>query len=228
MIPSEKSDATLAAKRQELMDKLLAKGDARAGRDDAIRPRATSAAVPLSFAQERLWFLDQFQPASPAYNIPMALRFTQPLNRDVLQRALDELVSRHESLRTTFTVADNRPVQVIEPQTSIRVRFTDLRGLSAEERAIETRRITAIENVHPFDLTQGPLLRAQLLRLGDAEDLLLVTLHHIVADGWSVGIFFQELNALYVAYLDGTQRRARSAPGRRFRQTSRRRRCDAA
>ena len=168
-----------------------------------IRPAARDGDPPLSFAQQRLWFLDQMEPGSPAYNIHRAIRLTGRLEVGALERALNEIARRHESLRATFTVRDGRPLQVIAPPVPLPLPVTDLRALPGDEAEAEARRLAEAEAHRPFDLAQGPLLRADLLRLGDGEHLLLLTMHHIVSDGWSMGVLLRELAALYSAFLAG-------------------------
>ena len=156
----------------------------------------------LSFAQQRLWFLAQLEGASEAYHIAGGLRLVGDLDRAALQRALDRIVARHEALRTAFSQIDGRPVQVIGPaETGFLLAEEDLR-YEAEPQA-ELRRLVAEEARRPFDLEAGPLIRGRLARLGDEEHALLVTMHHIVSDGWSMGILVNELSRLYRSYSRG-------------------------
>ncbi|MBV9122341.1 MAG: amino acid adenylation domain-containing protein, partial [Planctomycetes bacterium] len=157
----------------------------------------------LSFAQQRLWFLDQWEPGSPLYNIPTAMRLSGPLNRGALEQALQEMVRRHESLRTIFTTRDGQPLQVIQPELDLPVQVVDLGSFPEAERESEVLRLAQEEARRPFDLEQGPLLRATLLCLGAEEHVLLLTLHHIITDGWSVGILNREVAALYEALAAG-------------------------
>ncbi|MGH3685478.1 MAG: condensation domain-containing protein, partial [Pseudonocardiaceae bacterium] len=158
----------------------------------------------LSFAQQRLWFLDQLMPGNVAYNLPVAFRLRGALDVAVLSRALDEIVARHEVLRTTFPTVGGQPVQVVAPPSvGARLAVTDLRGVDPAEREATTARLAAAEATQAFDLASGPLLRVGLVRLGDDEQVLLLTLHHIITDGWSQGVFFTELGALYDAFLRG-------------------------
>ena len=159
--------------------------------------------LPLSFAQERLWFLDQLELGSTAYNIPVAYSLKGPLDVDALKWSLDEIVRRHEVLRTTFEVVDGRPVQVIAMNLRLALPVADLRELPEAERETEVRRLHTEEAQQPFDLAQGPLLRVTLLRLGEEEHVLLLTMHHIVSDGWSMGIINRELSVLYEAFSAG-------------------------
>ncbi len=164
---------------------------------------------PASSGQRRLWFIDRLEPGSPLYNIPLALRLTGGLDEPALAAALAEIVRRHEALRTTFDVEDDEPVQVVAPPGAFHVETIDLAAMPAAERREEARRLAAAEAARPFDLERGPLLRATLLRLGGEvpEHHLLLTLHHIVADGWSLSVLAQELSALYAA-----RRGRRSSP----------------
>lgn len=158
---------------------------------------------PASFAQQRLWFLDQFEPGSPFYNIPTAVRLIGQLDRQVLQRCLNEIVRRHEALRTTFTMMDGNPVQVIHPSQKISLPLIDLRDFPADQRQAEAMRLANLEARSPFDLSVGPLIRVVLIQTADQEHVVLVTMHHIVSDGWSIGVFIYELSMLYAAFTAG-------------------------
>ncbi|WP_338270553.1 SDR family NAD(P)-dependent oxidoreductase, partial [Corallococcus caeni] len=176
----------------------------KASTPGSIRPREQGAsALPLSFAQERLWFIDQLLPDSPLYVIPLAVRLTGALDVTALTHSLRTVVQRHEGLRTTFQLVDGRPVQVIAPDQDVPLPLTDLRSLSADARATEMARHTQDFALRPFDLKQGPLLRSCLLRLADDSHLWLLSMHHVVADGWSLGVLIQEVATLYAAALRG-------------------------
>ncbi|HVR96883.1 MAG TPA: amino acid adenylation domain-containing protein, partial [Thermoanaerobaculia bacterium] len=165
-----------------------------------IPPRgAVSGPFPLSFSQERLWLLDQLEPGSPAYNIPIALRLAGDLDVRALWGSYAALVRRHESLRTRFAVWDGNPVQVIDPPGLPPLPLVDLGGLPAELHETEARERAEAESLRPFDLQNGPLCRCVLFRLAGGDHLLLANLHHIVSDGWSTGIFARELGAFYTA-----------------------------
>ncbi len=168
-----------------------------------ITPLPDGAAIPLSFAQQRLWFLDQFEPGSPFYNVPAAVRLTGALHRPALEQSLNEIVRRHEVLRTTFATKDGIPVPQVAAELTIPVPVVDLRGLPPEQREPEAMRLAAEEARRPFNLATGPLVRAKLLQLGDDDHIALVTMHHIVSDGWSVEVFIRELAALYEAFSAG-------------------------
>ncbi|MGA3164142.1 MAG: amino acid adenylation domain-containing protein [Verrucomicrobiota bacterium] len=168
-----------------------------------ILPVPRNGDLALSFAQQRLWFFDQLEPGLSAYNIPAAVRLKGPLNLAALEQSLNEIVKRHESLRTTFGKVEGRPTQVIAPSLTIKLPVVDLRKLPASERETEVRRWVTAEAQRPFDLSQGPLVRGTVLRLGDEEHVGLLTMHHIVSDGWSTGILVREMATLYVAFCAG-------------------------
>ena len=168
-----------------------------------FRTENRSARMPLSFAQQRLWFLDSLSPGSPAYNIPTATRLLGLLDAPALGRALRELVRRHEVLRTTFAAAEGEPEQIVAADSPFRLESVDLRSLPADSREPEARRLAAAEAARPFDLSRDPMLRALLLRLGDTEHAFVLTLHHIAADGWSMAILWRELAVLYGAFAAG-------------------------
>ncbi len=156
----------------------------------------------LSFAQQRLWFLDQWEQGSSFYNMPIALLLTGQLDTKALERSLNEIVQRHEALRTTFVAMEGRPVQVIAPVLSLPLSVVDLSWLSEGEQEAERRRLVSAEAQWPFDLSRGPLIRNTLLRLAEEAHVLLLTLHHSVSDGWSIGVLFRELAALYDAHVN--------------------------
>jgi len=183
----------------------LAAAVAAARRDAAAEPAPPVARaprdglLPLSFAQERLWFLDQWMPDSPAYTIAAAVRLEGRLDAGALAAALAAIVRRHEALRTTFTAAGGRPVQIVHETAGVPLPVVDLAGLGAAAREGSAAALAAAEARRPFELARGPLLRTRLLRLAAGEHVLVVCLHHIVADGWSLGILIAELGALYGA-----------------------------
>jgi len=168
-----------------------------------ILPVPRDGNLPLSFAQARLWFLAQLEPDSPAYNIPAAFRLTGLLNVTALSQSLSEIVRRHEVLRTTFPSVDGQPKQVISLDTALTLPVIDLRELPPDQGLSEAQRLATEEAQESFDLATGPLFRVKLLRLEEAEYMLLVTMHHIVYDGWSHDIFLRELAALYDAFSSG-------------------------
>src|SRR5271166_3308315 len=163
-------------------------------------PRVSrEAPLPLSFAQQRLWFLDQLEGGSTAYHIPEAFRLRGALNIGALKRSLDEIVRRHEALRTVFRKAEGGPIQIVLPELELFMPIIDLAGLPEAELI----RQLAEAAYKPFDLARGPLLRAALYRLGEEEHLLFLNIHHIVSDGWSSGVLLGELSRLYAAFVEG-------------------------
>ena len=160
---------------------------------------------PLSFAQQRLWFLHQLEPGSAFYNVGAAVRLSGALDVEALKRALREIVARHESLRTTFGQVDGEPVQFVAWSAEAPFALEDLSALPLEEREAVARREAAVELGRPFDLSRGPLLRVKVWRLGEREHVALVSMHHIISDGWSSGVFVREMAALYRAFSSGDE-----------------------
>lgn len=161
--------------------------------------------LPLSFAQQRLWFLDRLEPECHAYNMPGAVRISGLLDQAALEKSLEEIVRRHETLRTTFPLRGGEPVQVVAAPPPLNLPVTDLRELPLGEREAQLDEILTREAHEPFDLAHGPLLRVKLVCQADDEHVLLVTMHHIVSDGWSLDLFLKELVILYQAYTEGME-----------------------
>jgi amino acid adenylation domain-containing protein len=159
--------------------------------------------LPLSFAQERLWFWEQLQPGTPTYTLTSAFRLEGELDVAVLERCLNEIMRRHVILRTSYEAVDGRPVILIAPHSFTRLSVKDLSHLPESERHSEVRRLAGEEGLRPFDLTRSPLLRVNLLRLGEQEHVALVSMHHIVSDGWSIGVLVDEIATLYEEFLAG-------------------------
>jgi amino acid adenylation domain-containing protein len=168
-----------------------------------IVPVTRESELPLSFAQERLWFLDQLQPGSSVYNLSGAFRLLGLLDSIALERSLNEIVRRHEALRTTFKSVEGLPHQVVAAQVDVPLALIDLSERYESDRESEARRCAAEAVRRPFDLSRGPLLRTTLLRLSQEEHVLLLEMHHIVSDGWSMGILFRELSILYETFSNG-------------------------
>jgi amino acid adenylation domain-containing protein len=175
---------------------------ANASRDlePALTPVPREGVLPLSFAQQRLWFLDQLEPGAVTYNIPTALRLSGQLNVDALRRSFEELVRRHEALRTSFAVHQGQPRQLIHPAPSWTLPAVDLTALPASAQEPEVLRLASQQTLLPFNLATGPLIRTTLLRLAPTEHVLLLCMHHIIADGWSMGVLTRELASLYEAF----------------------------
>ena len=167
----------------------------------AIVPVPRNGELPLSFAQQRLWFLDKLVAGSPVYNMPTALRLKGQLDVRALEQALTEIVRRHEALRTTFPEVDGQPVQVFTPPAAISLPLIDLSDLEPAQREQQARTLAEAEAQLPLDLSNGPLLRVSVLRLAEEEYVVLLTMHHIVSDGWSMGVLVRELTTLYEAFV---------------------------
>jgi amino acid adenylation domain-containing protein/non-ribosomal peptide synthase protein (TIGR01720 family) len=202
--------ARLSPEKRQLLERALRRDRAAAPKAaipgsgaSCIPRRKSNDSLPLSFAQQRLWFLDQFTPGSPFYNVDNALRLSFPINVQALEQSYNETVRRHEALRTTFRAVDGKPVQVIAESLYLPMAFQDLRHLPKPEREREALRIASEEARRPFDLARGPLVRTTLVQLGAADYLLLLNMHHIVSDGWSMDVFAKEIRDLYVAFCRG-------------------------
>ena len=165
-----------------------------------LQPVSRKENLPLSFAQERLWFLSQLEPGNPVYNMFFAFHLTGSLNITVLEKSLREIVQRHEILRTTFPSVNGQPFQVISPNVDLRLLIVDLREFSKIDQEVQYQKAAWDEARRPFDLAQGPLLRTQLLYLAEKEYILFITAHHIVYDSWSHGVFLKELAILYKTF----------------------------
>lgn len=196
--------SNLSPEKRELLRRRMGAAQAKRGLPSIVR-RAEEGPLPLSFAQQRLWFLDQLMPGSAFYNTSAHLRFGFNLDANALTRALNEIVRRHAVLRTTFQAINGQPVQVISPQLILQLPQINLAALPTEEREAQALLRATAQARQPFNLGRGPLLRAELVQLGDADCLFLLTLHHIVSDGWSMEVFFKELAALYTAFAAGTE-----------------------
>jgi amino acid adenylation domain-containing protein len=178
-------------------------GERRSHSTPMLQPCDRNGALPLSFAQERLWFLHQLEPKSAAYNLPQAMRLIGRLNIAALEQTLNEIVRKHEVLRTIFDGQRGELVQIIAPPHSMALPIRDLRSLPEMERAAEAQRLAVRDALQPFDLTRGPALRANLLQLGDADHIILFTTHHISSDGWSLGVLIQEVMTIYNSVSQG-------------------------
>jgi amino acid adenylation domain-containing protein len=193
----------LSGKKRAILEALLRQQGIGEAKVERIPRRTESGPAPLSFAQQRIWFLDQLEPESPLYNIHIGVELSGLLNVSVLQRSIAEILRRHEALRTTFAVIDNRPVQIINQSAVFKLPVHDLQELDESQRRSRVSAWAEESARQRFHLTTGPLLRADLLRFRETEHVLLLTIHHIISDGWSVGVFVRELAALYEAYAAG-------------------------
>ncbi len=186
----------------QLRKKTLIRADGET-RAPPIKRRPRGQQLPLSFAQQRLWFRHQSEPGNPAYTIAATYRLVGPLNGTALEQSFNEIVRRHEALRTSVSVVDGQAVQDIALKMALTLPVVDLSGLPKTEGEAETRRLAGEEARRPFDLAQGPLFRAVLLRLGQEEHVLLLAMHHIVSDDWSMGVLVRELAVLYEGFSTG-------------------------
>lgn len=158
---------------------------------------------PSTIGQRRFWLLDQLEPGNPALNVPLAARLSGRIDRDLLERSLNEVLRQHEILRTSFRTIQNDVVQVIHPKKAIQLTWFDLTHHPESEREAEANRLMIEEGMRPFMLTQGPFLRGGLVKLREDEHILLLTMHHIVCDGWSNGILIREVARIYTALGEG-------------------------
>ena len=202
---SNKHTEGLTEKQSAVLAKLLKGQYSPKAERTQIPVRQNHSPAPLSFTQQRLWVLDRLVPGNPFYNLPRAFLLKGEIDIPLFERAIDEIVRRHESLRTVFTMdsGSGEPMQVILPELTIKTGVIDLTGLPPGEQQRETLRLTEAEAAEPFDLETGPLLRATLIHRRRDEHVLMFTMHHIVSDGWSVGIFMRELETLYRAFAAG-------------------------
>ena len=178
------------------------------GRERSSEEKVTAPPIrtaPLSFAQQRLWFLDQYEPENILYNIPVAIRLHGALDVTALERSVNQIVKHHEALRTTFAVVGDHPVQVINEARDFQLTIIELRESLAEEKEATATRLAAEEARKPFNLAEGPLLRIKLLRLAEDDHVLLITMHHIISDGWSIKILIREIGELYEAFANGQE-----------------------
>ena len=194
----------LSPAKRALLERRL-RGDL-AGIDPApsITRRPEPGPAPLTFGQEQLWFIDQVAPGSSFYNVYCAWSVEGALNVAVLEQTLGEIVRRHEALRTAFQSVNGRPIQVVGPAMSINVSVVDMSRLSKAEREDQIKRLTALETHSSFDLATGPLLRTTLVKLKELEHLFFFTSHHIISDGWSVGVMGREMKDIFEAFWGGS------------------------
>ena len=192
--------AALRPEQRALLEKQLLKRGLSSVKAQTIPRRGGSPLCALSFDQEQLWFVDQKDPGSFAYNISSSFHISGRLDVDALERSFDEIISRHEALRTTFKSVDGVPYQSIAPSATIALRRVDISGVPEPGREAELRRIIVSGERAPFDLARGPLFRAVLVKLNETEHRLGMTLHHIVTDRWSLSLLWRELTVLYEAF----------------------------
>jgi Condensation domain len=187
-------------KRQLLLQHLQQNKKENFAQNDITPQNRDTNTFPLSFAQQRLWFIDQLEPGNIALNLSLSIGLTGSLNVKALEASFQEIVNRHEVLRTTFTTLQGQPVQVISPNLSLELPIIDLQKVLADERESKMLQLATAEAHQPFDLSKDTLLRVTLLQLAKSEYALLLTMHHIISDGWSVGVLVREVATLYEAY----------------------------
>jgi amino acid adenylation domain-containing protein len=195
--------AGLSRQKRALLELRLKQSSARHKPQSAIQSRPNRGSARASFAQQRLWFLEQLEPGQAAYNVPRAIRFSGPLNIEALRATLTELISRHEPFRTHFLNVDGELRQIIKDDINIPLTEIDLTSFPKTEREAEAKQLIRVDAGRPFDLNNGPVIRTTLLRLSTQEHILLLTTHHIVSDAWSAVIFFREFGELYEAFTNG-------------------------
>ena len=196
--------ANLSPEKRALLERRLMQQTADGAKSQGVPPRDPSLPCPLSFAQQRLWFLDQLEPASAVYNIVKTVRLRGMLQLEALRQALDAILERHEALRTTFASVDGEPRQVINSGCVVPLAMSDLRTLPAAVREAECFQRLRAEAQRPFNLSTEVMLRAALVQLQDDEAVLLLVMHHIASDGWSVGLLMHELSAFYTSFATGS------------------------
>jgi acyl-CoA synthetase (AMP-forming)/AMP-acid ligase II len=186
------------------LEKLIGAGQAPAPASTVVPVPRENGLMPSSFAQERLWKLQRALPDIPFFNVLHPLRLTSPVDAAILERSINEIVRRHEILRTTLAEIDGRCIQIIAPQLTVPIEFHDLRALPRSEREKAGHQLVQQDVLHSFDLAKGPLIRARLVRMAEQEHLLLISMHQVICDGWSLGVFVEELVTIYDAFSVGT------------------------
>jgi amino acid adenylation domain-containing protein len=203
MTTFEERISNLSPEKRALLEKYLLEKTSQTRARQTIPRRTSAESYPLSFAQERMWFLEQLYPDSALYNEQSVYRLRGPLNVDALAQSMQIIVQRHEILRTVYRQIEGKPMQIILPAQTVELPVLDLTALSTAEQEVEIDRFAAEESRQPFDLAQGPVYRTKVLRLVEDDHILIQTRHHIATDGWSGGVYWREINELYNAYCQG-------------------------
>ena len=199
----EERIGNLSPERRAVLEKLLRE---RHNGDDLAAPisrRSKQGPAPLSYAQQRLWFLDQFIPGNTLFNLRSAYPLTGDVDPAILESSLNEIVRRHEVLRTTFRAINGEPYQLVASSFWLNLRLVDLRSKTASRRVEASLALASEEAQRPFDLARGPLLRTALVRMDTQSYVFLLTIHHIISDAWSTGVFWDELNKIWDAFAEG-------------------------
>lgn len=204
--------AALSLEKRSVLETRLQSSKFRVAQNRIPRREHPEMPVVLSFGQERLWFLNQLDSGNSFYNLSLATRFSSPIQARKLEESINEIVRRHEALRTRFAMINEQPVQIVAPHVYVHLEVIDLTGKPESEREDEGARLSMIEAQRPFDLERDLLFRATLLRLAQSEYVLLMTMHHIVSDGWSMSILYRELSAMYSAKTAGQSARLLTLP----------------
>jgi amino acid adenylation domain-containing protein len=195
--------STLSPVKQALLEQRLKRASHKRVRRPEIPRRPDRDSAPLSFTQHQMWVIDQMTPGNPAYNLPYGYRLRGRLDSGALEDSFNAVIKRHEALRTTFAIKDGEPLQLIHPELKISLNVTALDHLAGEEREDRLQTLASEESVKSFDLSRLPLIRVSLFKLGEAEHVLIINLHHIVADGLSIGLLLNELDTFYRAFTEG-------------------------
>src|SRR5436190_39643 len=196
--------STLSPAKQTLLEQRLKRASHGLVRRPEIPARPNRHSAPLSFSQRQMWVIDQMTPGNPAYNLPYGYRLLGPLNLAALEDSFNAVIKRHEALRTRFGVEGDEPLQLIQPELKIKINVTALDDLTGEERENRLKALASQESMKSFDLSRLPLIRVSLFKLGETEHVLIINLHHIVADGLSIGLLLNELDTFYRAFTSGS------------------------
>jgi hypothetical protein len=207
-----KQTLTLSPKRKALLEKLLQEEKIIDSEARRIPRRSSQGSATLSYSQQRVWLINELEPDNIAYNDTLALRLKGMLNVAALKQSIQEIVNRHEILRTTFCVVNGEPVQIIVPSLNIDLPVVDLENLPGADREVLVQQLATEEGRVPFKITRTPLLRTLLFKISKSEHLFLLVIHHIVSDGWSLGIFIKEMAASYEAMIEGRANKVEDLP----------------
>lgn len=207
-----KSMSTLSPEKQKLVELLLKEKNINVAQNRIVPQSRQENSFPLSFAQQRMWFLDRLAPGNPMYNNPAAVSIKGRINVAAIEKSLNVMGQRHEVLRTVFNVRDGQPVQVIQEDARLRLNNVDYSNLGDSEKQDKLRRESIAEAQRPFDLSTGPLLRSTLIKMGQDEHIFLLTMHHIISDAWTLSLFIKEFAELYTSFSEGRETQLSELP----------------